>query len=124
MALKKEDYFVFTSNIDGQFQKAGFDPDKVYEAHGTLHNFQCTSSDCDYVWGPVTNFPAIDNDLRAKGTIHDLPKCPRCKSLARPNVSMFGDTTLTFRDTKTSVQKGKFLNWLTTNGIFLNEVLF
>lgn len=38
----KKDYFIFTSNVDGQFQKAGFDEDKIYECHGSIHHMQCT----------------------------------------------------------------------------------
>ena len=37
----KHGYFVFTSNVDGQFQKAGFDPEKIYECHGSIHALQC-----------------------------------------------------------------------------------
>jgi NAD-dependent SIR2 family protein deacetylase len=33
--------FVFTSNVDGQFQKAGFNPRRVVEAHGSIHHLQC-----------------------------------------------------------------------------------
>src|SRR5208282_1400536 len=28
--------FVYTSNVDGHFQKAGFSPDQVYEVHGSM----------------------------------------------------------------------------------------
>lgn len=31
-------YFVFTSNVDGQFTKAGFDPKRIYECHGSIHH--------------------------------------------------------------------------------------
>ena len=35
LATKKlEKYFVFTSNVDGQFQKAGFSDDRIEECHG------------------------------------------------------------------------------------------
>src|SRR6516165_1690725 len=33
--------FVYTSNVDGHFQKAGFDPERVMEVHGSLDYFQC-----------------------------------------------------------------------------------
>lgn len=52
IAKKKKDYFVVTSNVDGQFQKAGFNPDKLYEIHGSIHHVQCNacgkveSADC------------------------------------------------------------------------------
>ena len=32
--------WVFTSNVDGQFQKAGFDATRVEECHGSLHDLQ------------------------------------------------------------------------------------
>src|SRR5262249_60368056 len=35
-------YFVFTSNVDGQFQKAGFSADRILECHGSIHFLQCT----------------------------------------------------------------------------------
>src|SRR5690606_8010874 len=33
--------FVFTSNVDGQFQKAGFSEFEVCEVHGSIHHLQC-----------------------------------------------------------------------------------
>src|SRR5947209_8398446 len=32
---------VYTSNVDGQFQRAGFDPGCVFEVHGSIHWMQC-----------------------------------------------------------------------------------
>ena len=32
---------VFTSNVDGQFQAAGFDPQRIAECHGSIHHLQC-----------------------------------------------------------------------------------
>jgi NAD-dependent SIR2 family protein deacetylase len=36
--------FVFTSNVDGHFQKAGFAPERVAECHGSIHHFQCLTN--------------------------------------------------------------------------------
>jgi hypothetical protein len=33
--------FVYISNVDGHFQRAGFDPDRVAEAHGAIDWLQC-----------------------------------------------------------------------------------
>ena len=33
--------FVFTSNIDGYFERAGFDRDSLYECHGSTNYLQC-----------------------------------------------------------------------------------
>src|SRR5689334_3605819 len=36
--------FVYTSNVDGHFQRAGFDAQHVLEVHGTIEWLQCTRS--------------------------------------------------------------------------------
>ena len=43
-AAKPGGYFVFTSNVDGHFQKAGFPADRVMEVHGSVDWMQCTAS--------------------------------------------------------------------------------
>lgn len=81
-------HFVFTSNVDGQFQKAGFDPERVVECHGSIHHVQCTSP-CSGDILPAGPAPAIDPaTMRAVG---ELPRCPSCGGMARPNILMFGD---------------------------------
>ncbi|OVZ55892.1 NAD-dependent deacetylase [Pigmentiphaga sp. NML080357] len=80
---------VFTSNVDGQFQRAGFGEDIVTECHGSLHFLQCLEPCCDAIW-PADGFvPDVDDErcvLR-----NALPACPHCGGIARPNVLMFGD---------------------------------
>src|SRR5262245_28764455 len=34
--------FVYTSNVDGHFQRAGFDDDRIIEVHGAIERLQCT----------------------------------------------------------------------------------
>ncbi|WP_028299116.1 SIR2 family NAD-dependent protein deacylase [Oceanospirillum beijerinckii] len=80
--------FVFTSNVDGHFQKAGFDPGSVYECHGSINYLQCANNCSRAIWSfPKLTFE-IGADLRAKGK---LPTCPKCGFVARPNILMFGD---------------------------------
>jgi NAD-dependent SIR2 family protein deacetylase len=80
--------FVFTSNVDGQFQKAGFAEDRIYECHGSIHNLQCFAPCQPNVW--KTKFePSID-EKRCRMT-SPLPACPDCNRLARPNILMFKD---------------------------------
>ena len=38
--------FVFTSNVDGHFQNAGFPAERVNEIHGSIHHLQCMDEDC------------------------------------------------------------------------------
>jgi NAD-dependent SIR2 family protein deacetylase len=81
--------FVFTSNVDGHFQRAGFDPDRIVEVHGAIDAMQCWNN-CGIGIFPSAPFEvAIDEEtMRA---IPPLPACPRCGALARPNILMFGD---------------------------------
>lgn len=80
---------VFTSNVDGQFQKAGFEGEDVFEVHGSIHWLQCTKPCGDAIWDARDTEVAIDEaSFRAQG---ELPRCPACQAIARPNILMFGD---------------------------------
>jgi NAD-dependent SIR2 family protein deacetylase len=77
---------VFTSNVDGQFQKAGFTD--VAEVHGSIHHVQCVEPCTDEVWECSFDVLVDPVSMRAVGP---LPSCPSCGGLARPNILMFGD---------------------------------
>ncbi len=82
-------YFVFTSNVDGAFQRAGFDPARVCEVHGAIDVLQCTAPRCAGLWSAEGVRVDVDEEtFRARAP---LPRCPRCGALARPNILMFGD---------------------------------
>ena len=81
--------FVFTSNVDGQFHRAGFDPERIVECHGTTAALQCMAS-CGIGIFPSDPYEvAIDEETMRAAT--PLPACPDCGELARPNILMFGD---------------------------------
>lgn len=82
-------YFVFTSNVDGQFQKAGFAPERVLECHGSIHHLQCVESCCNAIW-PAESLQVMVDEKTVRAR-RPLPCCPHCGDLARPNVLMFGD---------------------------------
>lgn len=44
--MKHNNYYCYTTNIDGVLQRAGFDPSRVREVHGCIHRMQCTDSKC------------------------------------------------------------------------------
>lgn len=101
---------VFTSNVDGQFQKAGFAADRVCEIHGSIHHLQCTAGCADRIW-PADDFhPLVDGDnCRLLG---ELPHCPGCGAIARPNILMFGDWGWIER--RTTLQLQRLQQWLAT----------
>ncbi len=82
-------YHVFTSNVDGQFQKAGFDAGRVHECHGSIHHLQCLAPCSDAIWEAREFTPEVDAE-KCRLT-NEPPLCPDCGGLARPNILMFGD---------------------------------
>lgn len=111
---KKGGYFVFTSNVDGQFQKAGFDEDCIEEVHGSIHHLQCIDDCQKSIWS--ANGASVDVDMdtfKAK----NFPHCPHCDSVARPNILMFGDWD--WKERRTHQQKIKLRAWL--NGLSKNN---
>lgn len=80
-------WFSVTSNVDGHFQKAGFDPQRIYEVHGSVHHLQCLKMCRTDVW---ENHDSIAIDPKTFRAL-DMPRCPHCGALARPNVQFFAD---------------------------------
>ena len=85
---KNDNYFIFTSNVDGQFQKANFDKEKIIECHGSINNFQCLYNCSKNIWeSDIEKIHVEEEEFVAI----DTPTCPKCKEIARPNILMFGD---------------------------------
>lgn len=103
--------FVFTSNVDGHFQRAGFDPERVYEVHGAIDFLQCTRADHGIFAAGEPRFTIDPMTFRASG---ELPSCPSCGALARPNVLMFGDGA--WDSARSDAQETRLAAWLTRVG--------
>lgn len=82
-------YFVYTSNVDGQFQKAGFNPEQIYECHGSIHHLQCAERCNEHIYAADDLTPQIDEKVCA--WLGHVPKCEDCGALLRPNILMFND---------------------------------
>jgi NAD-dependent SIR2 family protein deacetylase len=101
-------YFVFTSNVDGQFQKAGFDPLRIDECHGSIHHLQCLEPCSHRIWEARTFDPVVD---AARCTLSGpLPACPHCGGIARPNILMFDDWH--WIDARREAQAARRQRWL------------
>jgi NAD-dependent SIR2 family protein deacetylase len=88
-AAKPLGAFVFTSNVDGQFQRAGFAESQIVECHGSIHFLQCTRPCSRRIWPADGIQVAVDPaTIRAAAP---LPLCPDCGAIARPNILMFND---------------------------------
>lgn len=74
---------IVTQNIDGLHQKAGTDPAKVLELHGSSHRIRCQACGREY----------------AADTIHGRleqgetdPRCEHCGGILRASTVLFGET--------------------------------
>lgn len=100
--------FVFTSNVDGHFQAAGFGEDRIEECHGSIHFLQCIRPCCEDIW-PMGN-TAIAIDEESFRALDPLPRCRFCGGIARPNILMFGDWAWNSR--RTDEQGLRLQRWL------------
>ncbi|MDR5855363.1 Sir2 family NAD-dependent protein deacetylase [Caballeronia sp. LZ062] len=100
--------FVFTSNVDGQFQRAGFAAERVAQCHGTIHAMQCIDACTHDIW-PADGFEPVVDESRCE-LVNALPLCPHCGRLARPNILMFGDWN--WIDTQCVQQERRLAAWL------------
>ncbi|MFD2367856.1 NAD-dependent deacetylase [Pseudoduganella sp. GCM10020061] len=99
---------VFTSNVDGQFQLAGFDPEQVHECHGSIHYMQCSAPCSEAIWPADQFMPEVDE--RHCLLLGELPACPHCGAIARPNILMFDDWT--WLDQRSEAQSARQQAWL------------
>lgn len=99
---------VLTSNVDGQFQQAGFDATHVLEVHGSIHHLQCSRPCSQEIWSAEGIEVQVDTEsFRARSP---LPQCPRCGEVARPNILMFGDYN--WISTRIEQQETQLQDWL------------
>lgn len=77
--VKDKKYFVITTNVDGQFIKAGFDPEKVFEVQGDYGKMQCATACHPKLY---SDEPVV-RDILASGCGTEAPErlvphCPVC----------------------------------------------
>lgn len=101
---------VFTSNVDGQFQRAGFPPELIHEVHGSLEYAQCLNPACPSGVIPLPAQP-VAVDAVTFCAVGALPRCALCDALLRPNVLMFGDWG--WNPSRTQAQQARLGRWLT-----------
>lgn len=107
----EREHFVYTSNVDDAYVKAGFDPDRCVDCHGNIFYWQTTAERSDLpIWeARPESGHEVHVDLDAFQALDPLPRAPD-GSLARPNVLMFGDWS--WDGTRTSLQEARLYDWL------------
>lgn len=101
------DYFVVTSNVDGQFQRAGYADDRILEVHGSIHWLQCQTPCSSEIWCNDEVITIDEPSMRARPP---LPRCAGCGEVSRPNILMFGDWS--WLPDRTRIQERAFERFL------------
>lgn len=77
--VKNKNYFVITTNVDGQFENAGFDPEKIFAVQGDYALLQCENVCHNKTYNNkelVKQWLENTEDLKIPTKL--VPKCPVC----------------------------------------------
>ncbi|MBR1385172.1 MAG: Sir2 silent information regulator family NAD-dependent deacetylase [Ruminococcus sp.] len=77
--VKDKDYFVITTNVDHQFQKAGFDKSRLFYTQGDYGLFQCSEPCHDQTYDNeeiVKDMIEFQQNMKIPTEL--IPKCPKC----------------------------------------------
>lgn len=77
--VKDKDYFVLTTNVDHQFQKAGFDKHRLFYTQGDYGLFQCSEPCCQKTFDNEKIIRKMYSEQKSMRVPSELiPKCPEC----------------------------------------------
>ena len=77
--IKEKDYFILTTNVDHQFQKAGFDKHRLFYTQGDYGLFQCSEPCCQKTYDNesiIRQMMEQQKDMRVPSEL--VPYCPVC----------------------------------------------
>ncbi len=77
--VKDKDYFVLTTNVDHQFQRAGFDKKRLFYTQGDYGLFQCSKPCHDKTYDNediIRQMAASQKDMKIPSEL--IPRCPVC----------------------------------------------
>jgi len=75
----------FTQNVDSLEENLNISPDKIAHAHGTISTAKCLG--CDWICPKEKMLDHFWNKIEKD----EIPKCPTCDSVIKPNVVFFGE---------------------------------
>lgn len=77
--IKGKDYFVLTTNVDHQFQLAGFDKKRLFYTQGDYGLFQCSGPCCQKTYDneeTIRRMVEMQKDMKVPAEL--IPHCPVC----------------------------------------------
>lgn len=121
--VNKKEYFVITTNVDGQFEKAGFDKEKLFIVQGDYCFLQCENACHNKLyyneelvekWLKNTKNCKIPSDL--------VPKCPVCGKNMDMNLRKDANFVQDENWYNQSEKYEDFLNKIKENKVVLLEI--
>ncbi len=77
--VKDKDYFVLTTNVDAQFEKAGFDKNRIFATQGGYGKIQCAKGCHQKTYDAIALFEKMNQARKDCVIPRDMiPKCPVC----------------------------------------------
>ena len=77
--VKDKDYFVLTTNVDHQFQKAGFQNERIFATQGDYGRIQCMKGCHPKTYDAVSMFTQMNQAQKdCKISSYMVPRCPVC----------------------------------------------
>eukprot|EP01060_Flectonema_neradi_P010045 TRINITY_DN17193_c0_g1_i1.p1 TRINITY_DN17193_c0_g1~~TRINITY_DN17193_c0_g1_i1.p1 ORF type:complete len:329 (+),score=37.43 TRINITY_DN17193_c0_g1_i1:56-988(+) len=100
-----KDYFIVTSNVDGMFEKAGFETDRIFTPQGDWAYYQCLRL-CQGVGKSVWKSKQVITSFLNKEC--EAPTCPNCKG------PVFGNVRISdaFDHSPYTEQHNRFTTWV------------
>lgn len=79
--VKNKSYFVITTNVDDQFEKAGFEKNKIFATQGSYSKLQCSKACHNKLYDntELVNRMIEETDCNLKIPTNLVPICPVCK---------------------------------------------
>ena len=85
--VQDKDYFVLTTNVDHQFQRAGFDKRRLFYTQGDYGLFQCSRACTNETYDNQDLIEAMYTQQSNMRIPHELvPHCPHCGALMTTNL--------------------------------------
>ncbi|MDO4536320.1 MAG: Sir2 family NAD-dependent protein deacetylase, partial [Clostridium perfringens] len=86
--LKDKEHFIITTNVDGQFEKAGFKKENIFAPQGEYAFFQCSKPCSNELYDNKEMINTMVENIEDKFYIReeDIPLCPKCGSFLVPNL--------------------------------------
>ena len=111
--VKEKTYFVITTNVDAQFYKAGFDPQRIWAVQGDYGKLQCARGCHETLYDNrdlIMEMCEKQEDCRIPSKL--VPRCPRCGESMEINIRK---DEYFVQDGQWYAERGRYVDFLEEN---------